>query len=642
MKKYKLFLFTTLFFIPTLVFANSGNNSSTIVGAIMMEAFVSIHMSIFVLKPLSMMFSKENNKKLFWQLFIIRTIILLFFDFFITPAIALYDFIAVFIGAFLVVPICALITKIPINHRNNQVIQHNKIIVPTNSPTNDEIILKCTKCSGILKITDKFCSNCGEPFDGNNVTVSTQQKILVNPSNFDPIYSNNEEKLLEAFIDKELVKAGINKDNSLIPVDILKKKYILNTIFSVLIFIYISLIFFHFPPYTYVIGLIILLILYKATKNYNLIKYLKREIKSRPCEKISNIIMNVKSSFVTDNGKLIRLSCIIVAFILPLIIFINPRIMYEKIDNGYAVRFYTFGLTNFTKATIPQTYNKKPVISLRGNTFSNMPFLEKVTLPNTITKIRGQAFKNDRNLISVNIPNNLEYLGGGAFYNCTSITNIELPDTLTYMGGEAFYNATALKNVKLSENLIEIRGNTFEKCSSLQSIKVPDNVTRIGGHAFYGNTSLSEVVLTENSALNEIGSSAFRMCTELYSITLPEKVSINERAFKESPTNIRYFRDNQDYYDSDLSSNQQLYILYLNQNNYINDKLIITLTSFTDTTHDENIFIGMSGTIKIMTKKETYYFNFQTSSPSVYKYNFEDYTLEVKSGMDDHIKIELN
>ena len=74
-------------------------------------------------------------------------------------------------------------------------------------------------------------------------------------------------------------------------------------------------------------------------------------------------------------------------------------------------------------------------------------------------------------------------------------------------------------------------------------------MTRIGGHAFYGDSNLSEVQLTSNSKLNEIGSSAFRQCSSLYSITIPRTTYVNERAFKESPTNIQYFNVNESYYN---------------------------------------------------------------------------------------------
>ena len=158
------------------------------------------------------------------------------------------------------------------------------------------------------------------------------------------------------------------------------------------------------------------------------------------------------------------------------------------------------------------------VVGLRGNTFSNMPFLSEVTLPDSITEIRGQAFKN-----------------------CRSLERVTLPEHLTYLGGEAFYHCSSLEEVNLPAGLTEIRGNTFEECSSLLRIEIPDNVTRIGGHAFYGNTSLEEVVISPDSKLQQIGSSAFRRCDSLREITLPRGVSVNERAFKETPVRIDYY-----------------------------------------------------------------------------------------------------
>lgn len=561
MKKNKWILIIMLFLLPTVVFASSGEDELSLGMALFMEAFVSIHMSVFVLKPLSMMFAKENSNKLFWIMFIVRAIVLLIFDFFITTMIAMVDFFAVFIGAFLVVPISAAITKTPINKRSNQVITTNRISVtpqPLNVKTaaGREITLKCANCGGTLEVNDKFCANCGSPFDGNNVSIALSNnaavfpntKVRVLPTNFDPIYRLSEEQMVEEFINKELLKVGVTKDIKLIPSDVLKRKKILNIIFAILILVFISLIFFHFPIWTYIIGIVILFIFYKVTRKYDLTKYLIKQLKARPNEKITNIVMNAKSTLVTDDSKSLFIVSICLAIALPLFIFWQPRILYEQIEDGYAVRYYTFGVTNFTTATIPETYKDEKVVSLRGNTFSNMPFLKEIKLPDTITEIRGQAFKNDSALKTIELPSNLEYLGGGAFYNCSSLEQIVIPDTVTYLGGEAFYNAKSLTSVKLPKNITEIRGNTFENCTSLKSINIPDSVTRIGGHAFYGCSSLSEVTFTKESALKEIGSSAFRRCDNLYNVMLPKNVSVNSRAFKESPTNITYFED-EDYFD---------------------------------------------------------------------------------------------
>lgn len=187
----------------------------------------------------------------------------------------------------------------------------------------------------------------------------------------------------------------------------------------------------------------------------------EKEIKSRPQEKISNIVLNVKAALVQDYSKKLKWILMAVAVAGSLLLFSKPRILYEQSEEGYYVRFYTYGLTNMTTATIPAAYQGEKVVGLRGNTFSNMPFLREVTLPDTLTEIRGQAFKN-----------------------CGSLESVRLPEHLTYLGGEAFYHCTGLEEVNLPDGLTEIKGSTFEECSSLQRIEIPDNVTRIGGHAF--------------------------------------------------------------------------------------------------------------------------------------------------------------
>ena len=197
--KNKILLIISLLLIPTIVFASGGSNDFPIGIALVMEAFVSIHMYVFVLKPLANMFSKENSKKTFWTLFVIRACILVFCDFFITPFIAIFDFIGELICAYIIVPICAAITKTSMFGRSNQVIRTTS--TPPTTPLPDQVKgteLKCAKCNAVLQIKDKFCSNCGEPFDGNNVVVSenanasvqTLPKVAVLPTSFDNIYKH--------------------------------------------------------------------------------------------------------------------------------------------------------------------------------------------------------------------------------------------------------------------------------------------------------------------------------------------------------------------------------------------------------------------------------------------------------------------
>lgn len=559
MKKNRLLLFLLLSFFPTIVFASSSNsNSIPLIAAIGMEAFVSIHMSVFVLMPLARLFKPNDYKKLFMKLFLIRVVILLFFDVFVTTMIAIADFFAVFIGAFLVVPLTYFIkshTSAGITNSDFEIINTSKSMCPrcgsmvdsnvaicTNCGANlagtkvEQSSATCPKCGEIIQPNFKFCSKCGE--NVSEITNPVPKKI-VTTTDFDSIYNGTVDMVLENFINRELERTHFDLTEKKVPIDVLKRKKIINILFSLSLFVFISLIFFHCDFKVYFVGLIILILFFIASKKFDFMEYLKKEIKSRPGEKISNIIMGIQNSLVTDSSNKVFFSGVVLAIFLPVILFWNPHILYEKTEDGYWVRFYTVGITNYKTVEIPSSYKNEPVIGLRGNAFSNMFFLEKATLPDTIIKINGQAFKNDIHLVDIVLPSKLEYLGGGSFYNCKSLKSIEIPDTVTDMGGEIFYNATSLESVKLSKQLPEIRGNSFENCTSLKSIEIPDSVTRIGGHAFYECTSLQTVTISSLSKLNEIGSSAFRRCFSLKEITVPKTTLINERAFKESPTNIK-------------------------------------------------------------------------------------------------------
>lgn len=289
-----------------------------------MEAFVTIHMSVFVLLPLSKLISKDNSRKIFWTLFGVRIAILLFFDFFITTGIAIVDFMAVFVGAFIVTPIAM-----------KKGVWNQKL----------------SKQSGKEKVQTAAEAVIHAPAADETVTGR-----IVHAEDFDPLFAMSEEDCVEGFIKREMQRAGITEEQNLIPEDMLHRKNILNAVLAVLLFVYISLFFFHFPMKTYVIGLIILVVYAFLTSRYQLIKYLKKEIRSRSQEKISNIVMNVKASMVPDYSKKLKWALMAVAVAGSLLLFSKPRIFYEQADDGYYVRFYVYGLTNMTTATIPDTY----------------------------------------------------------------------------------------------------------------------------------------------------------------------------------------------------------------------------------------------------------------------------------------------
>ena len=136
---------------------------------------------------------------------------------------------------------------------------------------------------------------------GTTPSEPLSEKRIVHAEDFDPLFAMSEEDCVEGFIKREMQRAGITEEQNM-----LRRKNILNAVLAVLLFVYISLFFFHFPMKTYVIGLIILVVYAFLTSRYQLIKYLKKEIRSRSQEKISNIVMNVKASMVPDYSKKLK------------------------------------------------------------------------------------------------------------------------------------------------------------------------------------------------------------------------------------------------------------------------------------------------------------------------------------------------
>ena len=75
-----------------------------------------------------------------------------------------------------------------------------------------------------------------------------------------------------------------------------------------------------------------------------------------------------------------------------------------------------------------------------------------------------------------------------------------------------------------------IGGDAFRDCTGLTSITIPNSVTSIGGEAFRGCTGLTSITIP--NSVTSIGGGAFRGCTGLTSITIPNSVtSIGTWAF---------------------------------------------------------------------------------------------------------------
>ena len=349
---------------------------------------------------------------------------------------------------------------------------------------------------------------------------------------------NKEKVLLNNYITETLQKYSSNK-KALTP-KMFRKKLIMIGIFSLITFINISYYFVYHRSFLipFIIEVVAIIYVIKFVKKISVYTEAVKQIKASPDDNMEYIIASIIGDANTKNtalSKLFSLMFIIASIGVPLCIFSKPYMIFEKEENGYAVRYYTLSIFGQEKdIVVPSEYNGKPVVGIRGNVFQNLTYIESVSLPDTIEYIRGHAF-DGTSISSINLSSNLTFIGGYAFAN-TKLKSLSMPSSVLEVGGGVCSNCRELEVVDLSHNLVEIRGNSFENCVKLKSVVIPEGVTRIGGHAFHGCTNLESVILPV--VLEEIGSSAFRDCYSLKSIELPHNTIVNERAFKNTSTLI--------------------------------------------------------------------------------------------------------
>ena len=86
-----------------------------------------------------------------------------------------------------------------------------------------------------------------------------------------------------------------------------------------------------------------------------------------------------------------------------------------------------------------------------------------------------------------------------------------------------------------TSNIISIGNGAFRSCSSLTTVNLPDGLTSIEGNAFQNCSSLTSISLPDS--LTSVGNGAFYGCTSLTTINLPDSVtSIGSNAFYNCPS----------------------------------------------------------------------------------------------------------
>ena len=132
--------------------------------------------------------------------------------------------------------------------------------------------------------------------------------------------------------------------------------------------------------------------------------------------------------------------------------------------------------------------------SIGDYAFSDCTGLTSITIPNSVTSIGNSAFYVCSSLTSITIPDGVTSIGNCAFYGCSSLTSITIPDGVTSIRIWAFYGCSSLTSITIPDGVTSIGYEAFGYCSSLTSITIPNSVTSIGNSAFSDCTGLKTVI----------------------------------------------------------------------------------------------------------------------------------------------------
>lgn len=106
--------------------------------------------------------------------------------------------------------------------------------------------------------------------------------------------------------------------------------------------------------------------------------------------------------------------------------------------------------------------------------------------------------------------------------------NVVIPDGVTAIERGAFGDSPDIVSVKIPGRLEIIKYRTFCNCASLVSVEIASRVKVIEKGAFIANGHLLKSVLIPLT-VTKIGSSAFRCCRALQSITIPALLLMLEK-----------------------------------------------------------------------------------------------------------------
>lgn len=157
-------------------------------------------------------------------------------------------------------------------------------------------------------------------------------------------------------------------------------------------------------------------------------------------------------------------------------------------------------------------YNGLPVTAIAAESFCGEDIVS-IIIPEGVTSIGWSAFEDCSSLTNVTLPDSLEFIGANAFRSCDNIKWHAEYENAYYLGNESNpylmllgAKSESITSCTINSNTKFINDKAFRDCTQLATITIPNGVKSIGCQAFSGS-AIKNITIPES--VKSIGSYAF-------------------------------------------------------------------------------------------------------------------------------------
>ena len=253
----------------------------------------------------------------------------------------------------------------------------------------------------------------------------TREPDLADQFAGDPRYKKAE-KAAGAYAEALLERNGSGR--SMILRETARRRIISTAVFSLALFITLSLMMlYHRSYWIFILVFAALGIGYFVSRADNK-ALLAKKLASMPQADMENVLMSDMDHMVGRKANsALRAGILAVFLALFVVLFWSPRMIFEKGDSGYSLRYYSAAIRPEADVILPDTWNGVQVTEIRGNVFQGLRSIERVVLPQHLIRIRAHAFRDCKNLRKVVFPSTIKSIGSSAFRNCERLYVVTLP-----------------------------------------------------------------------------------------------------------------------------------------------------------------------------------------------------------------------